>query len=118
MAVILYKPKIGAVRVHVKNEYLERLIEHGEQFLQRRHEGIVPSDIPSEVIDPIISWIENSKDEEMFEYEMLPDFSYNPLRKSINRRKCDACGEYTVEADGKVVESTFLCKPCYYGANK
>jgi formylmethanofuran dehydrogenase subunit E len=118
MAAVLYKPGHGAVRVHVKNDYLENLIKTGHEFFELRQKSVPPSQIPGTTIDPVIAWIEASQDEDMFEYEKLPDFEYKPVRKSISRQKCDGCGEYTVEADGRKLGDKFLCKTCYYDAGK
>jgi formylmethanofuran dehydrogenase subunit E len=118
MAVVIFKPGHGAVRVHIKNSYLENLIKTGHEFFDLRQKKVPPSQIPPKTIDPIISWIESSKEEDMFEVEKLPNFEYKPLRKSINRIKCDGCGEYTVEADGRRVGDKFFCKTCYYTKGK
>ena len=113
LSVTLFKPGRGAVRVHVKNDYLERLMARGSGFIEQRKRWLMPSQLAQEVIDPIIESIESSTDEEMFEYEELPSFVYKPVKKSLGRKKCVRCGVYTIEADGKVAGENFFCKTSY-----
>lgn len=106
------------MRVPAKNDYLENLLNTGHEFFALRQKSVPPSQIPATTIDPVIAQIEASQDEDMFEYEKLPDFEYKPVRKSRSRQKCDGCREYMVEADGRQLGDTFLSNTCYYDAGK
>ncbi|MGC8608486.1 MAG: FmdE family protein [Thermoplasmata archaeon] len=114
LALILYKPGKGAVRVHVKNEFMDDLGKKASGFFEYRKKGYEPSEIPSEAIDPVLEWMSSLSDEEIFEYKMLDNFKYVPKRKNGMKVKCSVCGEYTYEADVKVLNGKYYCRQDYY----
>lgn len=110
LALILYRNGAGAVRVHVKNSFLDSLMDKGAEFFSLRKQGTEPGDIPPEVIDPLLNdWFNRLPDEEIFEYTFIEDFSYSPTKKSWIGRKCSKCGEYTYESDLTESGSEILC---------
>lgn len=119
LAIILFKPYKGAVRINVRNHFLEELAIRGVDFFEQRKRGIEPSDIPENITKKILEdWLLRLPDEEIFEAQLIEDFQYNPVIKSSVRKKCDKCGEYVYEVDLKVIDGKFLCKPDYYNISK
>ncbi|NON62545.1 FmdE family protein, partial [Acidianus sp. RZ1] len=115
-AIILFKPGIGAVRVSIKPEFFEKLINGpARKCLDLKAKGMKPSQFSSELYTPVLEVLETTPDEEMFQYKFLSSFRYVPKRVGTGWRKCDSCGEYVVESEGKIVENKFYCKACYYG---
>ena len=116
LAMILYRPGNKAVRIHVKDTFIDRLFQEASGFFELRRKGVEPSSISGELIDPVIDdWIANMQDEDIFEYSFIEDFNFVPNRKSGMRKKCSKCGEYTYEPDLKVAGSDLLCRQDYYG---
>lgn len=115
LAVVLYKPGKGAVRVRIRNKILDELFVRGAEFFGYRKRGTEPSEIPSNVVEPIISqWLDKLSNDELFEHEPISDFHPQHTRKSGSRGKCEVCNEYTYEVDLVVSNGKLLCKPDYY----
>ena len=116
LAITLYRPEVGAMRVHVRNDFLERLTGGvGKAFLDLRSQGVGPSAMPADVIDPIVEFIASEPGEAVFEHESRSDLSFKPRVRAMTRRKCTECGEYTFEAEGVAVGDRFSCRACYLG---
>lgn len=114
LAMILYRIGNRAVRIHVKDTFADSLFKKSSRFLELVKKGVGPSNISNELIDPVIDWISNMRDEDIFEYSFIEDFRYMPTKKRDTRKKCSKCGEYTYESDLKVLNDEFLCKQDYY----
>lgn len=109
-ALVLFRPGAGAVRVHVRNSFLDALFEHAADFFAQRRQGIEPSEIPPEDIEPVLTgWFSGVPDEDVFEHAVIEDFSYEPIKKSGIKRKCNRCGEYTYESNLTQSGGELLC---------
>ncbi|PYB67957.1 formylmethanofuran dehydrogenase [Thermoplasma sp. Kam2015] len=115
LAIIIYRPGGKAIRVHVRNSFMDELNVRASEFFKYRKQGMEPSEIPSEAIDPVLEWIAGLPDEDIFEYAEIQDFKFKPVKKDGSKVKCEICGEYTYESDIKVLNGKFVCKPDYYG---
>lgn len=116
LAITLHRPDVGAVRVHVRNDFLERLTGGvGEPFLVLRSQGVNPSAMPDDVIGPILDVVTSEPAGDMFEHESRNDLVFRPRARAMTRRRCAQCGEYTFEAEGIVIGDRFSCKACYLG---
>lgn len=114
-ALIMYRKDKGAVRVHVKNEFLDELSSRGAEFFSLRKKGVEPSEIPNEAIDPIINeWLYGLSNDQIFEHEFIKDFHPIPVKSTGIRRKCDQCNEYVYEIDLVASSGKLICKPDYY----
>lgn len=110
LALILYRPEKGAIRVHVRNSFLDSLFEQGSDFFALRRKGVEPGDIPaSETAYVLDEWFPSLKDEEIFEYSFIEEFTSTPAKKTGIKRKCSQCGEYTYEANLVEFEDKLLC---------
>lgn len=119
LAIILYKPEIGAVRISLKSIFLEELAVQGADFFNFRKRGIEPSDIPQDVTDRLLNtWLLTLRNEEIFNYTLIENFGYKPIKKSGVRKKCEKCDEYTYESDLRILDGKLLCKPDYYNIPK
>ena len=115
LAIVLYRPGKGAVRVHVRREFLENLSVRGAEFFKYRKQGAEPTEIPGEITGQILDgWLLKLPHEELFDYYFIQDFQYEPTKKCATRRKCDTCGEDTYESDLKILNGKFVCRPDYY----
>lgn len=116
LAVIVYRLEGEAVRVHVKDAFIDSLFNRAAEFFALRRKGTEPSEIPPDLIDPVIDgWMSAIPDEEMFEYSFIKNFNFRPVKKSGMRKKCSVCGEYTYEPDLKISDGKLVCRQDYYG---
>jgi len=111
MAIIVYKPGKGAVRIRPKPEILNECSKF--EFSKYRKSGIPASQVPREVSDEVINYILSKDFEELFYYEFLKDFTYSSPKKTMARIVCDDCGEPTYENYIKIFNGKRLCPRCY-----
>ncbi|MEJ2779417.1 FmdE family protein [Stygiolobus sp. CP850M] len=111
MAIIVYKPGKGAVRIRPKPEILDGCSKF--EFFKYRKSGIPASQVPREVSDEVINYVLSKDFEELFYYEFLKDFTYSSLKKTMARIVCDDCGEPTYENYIKIFNGKRLCPRCY-----
>ncbi len=116
VAAIFYWPGKGAVRLALKNEFVDRLSPH--EFFQYRRKGVEPSEIPAEVSEDIIQIVLNASDEELFSVKRLPDFTYQPITSSFNKDMCEVCGEYVFERYLRIRDGIKICIPCAGAQNE
>jgi formylmethanofuran dehydrogenase subunit E len=113
-AMVLYHPRHqdkGAVRVSLKPEAFDELGKF--EFLDYRKKGTRPSDIPLKVSQDIVDWVLSRSDEELFNVERLPDFTFpKPMPKTFAKVKCINCGEYVFEPQIHIVKGEPYCIPC------
>lgn len=113
-AMVLYHPRHqdkGAVRVSLKPEAFDELGKF--EFLDYRKKGTRPSDIPLKVSQDIVDWVLSRSDEELFNVERLPDFTFHkPMPKTFAKVKCINCGEYVFEPQIHIVKGEPHCIPC------
>jgi len=110
IALVLYAPDKGAVRVSVKNDFLDQLGKF--EFFAYRKKGIEPSEIPAEIIQPVIDFVLSAPEEAAFKIQRLDDFNFTRPRPSFARNICANCGEAVFERYLKVKDGEHLCIPC------
>jgi formylmethanofuran dehydrogenase subunit E len=110
VAANFYYPGKSAVRISLKNEFVDKLSPH--EFFKYRKKGVEPSEIPQDVSEDIINLVLNADDDELFNIKMLPDFKYTPPESSFNKDKCDVCGEYVFEHYLRRANGINICIPC------
>jgi len=114
LAMVLYKPSIGAVRVSVKPEFSDELGK--QEFFAYRKKGVEPSEIPSEVVERAISVVMQASDQDIFKVEKLAEFQFeSPLPRCLPRfgkAKCSKCGDYVFERYLRYVDGKPFCIPC------
>jgi formylmethanofuran dehydrogenase subunit E len=110
MAATFYHPKKGAIRLSLTPGFLD---EFGKvEFFAFRKKGIEPSQIPVEVTEKALSWVDAQKDEKVFKIERLPDYKFTTVKGSFNKVKCVKCGEYVFERYVRLVNNEPHCIPC------
>ena len=110
VAATFWYPSKGAVRIFLKNEFQDKLAPH--EFFKYRKKGVEPSDIPAEVSQDLINVVLTALIDELFTIEMLPDFTYTPVKGSFAKAKCEVCGEYTFERYLRSKDGKKVCIPC------
>ncbi len=110
LALVLYHPKQGAVRVAVRPDFSDGLGKF--EFFAYRKRGVEPSEIPAAVVGEVTEWMFAQPDEAVFKIERLPEFSYKPAKGSFNKTKCAKCGEYVFDRYVRMVDGEARCIPC------
>lgn len=110
MAMILYAPEKGAVRVYLRSDFQDELAK--QEFFSYRKRGIEPSEIPNDVTQRAVELVLETPAERMFKVELLPDFAFSRPKGSFAKTKCNRCGEYVFERYARVVDGKTLCIPC------
>ena len=110
LALVLYQPQKGAVRVVMRPEFADAMGKF--EFFAYRKRGIEPSQIPAPVVDEVTDWMFAQPDEGIFKIERLPEFSYKPVKGSFNRTKCVKCREYVFDRYVRMVDGQPHCIPC------
>jgi len=111
MAIIVYKPGKGAVRIRPKPEILEGCSTF--EFFKYRKSGIPASQVPRNVSNEVINYVISKDFEQLFYYDFLDDFTYYPPKKTMARVTCDSCNEPTYENYIKIFNGRKLCYKCY-----
>lgn len=110
LAVIIYRPGEGSVRVHVRDSFLDELFDEGAEFFALRRKGMEPGDIPVSKTEFVLDqWMPSLKDEEIFEFTYDDNFSSDPVKKFGIKRKCHVCGEYTYESNLTDLDGKLIC---------
>jgi formylmethanofuran dehydrogenase subunit E len=110
VAMILYIPGKGAVRVSALPEFQDELGK--KEFFAYRKKGIEPSQIPTSVVEDAVRLVLDLPEERMFKVENLPNFTFGRPKSSFNKAKCSACGEYVFERYLRVLDGKQTCIPC------
>jgi formylmethanofuran dehydrogenase subunit E len=112
LAMVLYKPGKGAVRVSVKPEFSDELGK--QEFFAYRKKGVEPSEIPSEVVATAIAVVTRASDQDMFRVEKLTEFQFDIVTCTprFGKAKCSKCGEYAFERYLRYVDGKPFCIPC------
>lgn len=109
----LVETKTGrAVRVIPKAETM-LTSKKSKFFTEYRMKGIPASEVPKEVVEPLVDNVMNTPDEQMLSISEI--FHYNVPKKagSFSGFVCDECHEMTVEGYGRPFEDKKVCQPCY-----
>ena len=110
LALVLYHPEKGAVRVAMRPEFQDALGKF--EFFAYRKRGIEPSGIPAAAVDEVTEWMFSQPDEVLFKLERVPGFKYERTKNSFNKAKCTVCGEYVFERYVRLVDGQPRCIPC------
>ncbi|MFZ0456473.1 MAG: FmdE family protein [Ignavibacteriaceae bacterium] len=109
-AVTFYFPNKGAVRIHIKNEFLDRIGKF--EYMKYRKQGIKNTEIPSYLAEEILNFAADSSIEEIFNMKEVADFAFKPIKISFEKAKCEICGEYTYERYLRNRSGKLVCIPC------
>jgi formylmethanofuran dehydrogenase subunit E len=110
VAMILYAPGKGAVRVAALPEFQDELGK--KEFFAYRKKGIEPSQIPPSVVEETVKVVLETAEEKMFKVEKLEGFTFSRPKSSFNKGKCSSCGEYVFERYLRVLDGKQTCIPC------
>ncbi len=109
-AVTFYFPGKTAVRIHVRNEFLDRAGTF--EYMKYRKQGVKNMEIPAHLANEMISFATNTPLDEIFDVKEIPGFKYEGIKISFYKGKCEICGEYTYEKYLRKRNGKLVCIPC------
>ena len=83
-----------------------------EFFNQFRKRGCPASEIPDELVDPMIEYIMNTTDEELLKISDIFEFEYTEEPRSFNSFVCEECDEIVIEEYGRIKGDKMVCIDC------
>jgi len=86
-----------------------------EFFTKYRMKGVAPTQVPDEVVEPLIDKVMNTPDEDMLIISEIFDYDWKEPKGTFAGFICEECGEMVVEKYGRIVGDKKLCIAC---ANK
>jgi len=101
-----------AVRVAPRAEAMEAN-KQTPFFKEYREKGIPASQVPAEVVDPLVERVMNAPVEQLFDVGEVHDHAWTELPHTFASFRCDHCGEMTVEGYGRPLGDGHVCQPCY-----
>ena len=110
VAMILYVPGQGAIRVSALPEFQDELGK--KEFFAYRKKGIEPSQIPPSVVEEAVRVVLETSEEKIFKVGTLEGFTFSRPKSSFNKGKCSSCGEYVFERYLRVMDGKQTCIPC------
>ncbi len=105
-----YPQRGGAIRYSLRPEFVDQLEQ--SRFHALRLRGVDPSDMPPQVIEEVLAWLEELPDDAIFKVEHEVGFPYQQMQLSYAKSRCARCGEYVIDAFVRNVGGRPLCIPC------
>ncbi|RMG58830.1 MAG: tRNA CCA-pyrophosphorylase [Deltaproteobacteria bacterium] len=81
-------------------------------FKDYREKGIPASEVPPEVVDPLVEKVMNAPEEMLFTVGEVFNYDWEDPPHSFRSFVCDLCGEMVVEEYGRVRDEKRICIPC------
>lgn len=100
-----------AVRVTPKAEAM--LANKATSFFKDYREKSIPaSQVPDEVVEPLVQKVINAPDEMLLNISDVFDYNLEPKKDSFAGFVCENCGEMTVEEYGRIKGDKKVCIDC------
>lgn len=81
-------------------------------FTEYRMKGIPASQVPADIIDPMVEKVINMPDAQLLDIGEVQAHEWHDAPHSFDSFVCDRCGEMTVEPYGRVHGEEKICIPC------
>ena len=82
-------------------------------FTEYRMKGVPPTQVPAEVVEPLIEMVLTVPEEQLFNVSEVFDYDLPPKKhESFDVIVCERCGDMVVETYGRVVGDQKVCIPC------
>jgi len=100
-----------AVRVAPRAEAMEAT-KKTPFFKEYREKGVPASQVPAEVVDPLIERVLSAPEEELLTGGEVFERPWVEGAHSFSSFCCERCGEMTVEGYGRLLGAQRVCIPC------
>lgn len=81
-------------------------------FQDYRLKGVPASQVPEELLDPLIEQVLGTPEDRLFTIGEVFDYEMASRQESFHSFVCDRCGEMVSEPYGRVVGTHKVCIPC------
>jgi len=109
---LIDKATSRAVRVAPRAETMAASKE-SSFFKDYREKGIPASQVPSDVVEPLIERVMSLPDEQILNVGQVHEHRWIDPSHSFSSFICDECGEMVVEAYGRVLGDRRVCISCH-----
>ena len=111
-ALTLIDRKSGrSVRVVTRPETIQKNKE--SEFIGFRMNGVSASQIDPKLVEPLVDFILDSKDEALFQIGEVTETKLPaPRPHDFNAVICESCGEVVVESYARIKDGKVVCAPC------
>jgi len=101
-----------AVRVSPKAEAM-LANKRTEFFSEYREKGIPASQVPDELVEPLVKKVMGAPDEMLLDIGEVFHYELEKKPHSFSSFACEMCGEMVVEGYGRPLGDKKVCQPCY-----
>ena len=99
------------MRVSVRAEVMRA--SFASPFVQMRHKGVLPTEVPLEISTKLVEGLLAKSDEELFMVSEIFDYPLpNSPAATFNLVTCSKCGEAVAENKVHMKDSKPVCLPC------
>ncbi len=100
-----------AVRVSVRPEVMEAAL--ASPFVQMRHRGVPPTEVPLDVSRPLVEGLMARGDGDIFTVSAVFEYPLGPpASPCFDTVRCSACGEVVAQNKVRMKEGAPICLPC------
>lgn len=116
-----HKGKWGVILVDKKTNRAVRVAPKGTLmaksktspfFKDYREKGIPASQVPAEIVDPLVANVMNAKDEDALLIGEIFHYEYHEEPHTYNTEICERCGEMHVVKYGSKINGKQYCNSC------
>ncbi len=100
-----------AVRVVPRAE-VQLQTQQTDFFQKYRMKGVPPTEVPDEVVQPLIDKVMTAAAETLFQVGEIHGYTEEPRAESFRSFVCEECGELVVEEYGRLKAGKKVCIPC------
>ena len=102
--------KQKAVRVSLKPEFLAKALN--SPFVAQRKKGVLPQDVPFEILKPLLDNILTMPDENFLNVSEIFAYPWEKKPGCFTAVPCTTCGELTFEKALRIKDGKPVCIPC------
>ncbi len=81
-------------------------------FKDYREKGVPPTQVPDEVVDPLVLRVMSAPEDKIMHISKVMDFSHQDAAHSFASFPCDECGEMVVEKYARIKGHKKVCQDC------
>ncbi|NHZ87401.1 MAG: tRNA CCA-pyrophosphorylase [Planctomycetia bacterium] len=116
-----HKGKWAVTLIDKKNQKAVRVSPTAEAMLSNkktsffkdyREKGVPPTQVPDEVVQPLVQKVMGAPKEKILKISKVIDFKHQDPPHSFASFVCEDCGEMTVEGYGRVKGDKKVCQDC------
>ena len=100
-----------AVRVVPRTE-VQLETQKTDFFQKYRMKGVPPTEVPDEVVQPLIDKVMAAPAEALFKIGEVQEYREERKAESFQTFVCEECGELVVETYGRLKQGKRVCIPC------